>query len=809
MKISTPVCMLILFFFFTNSFAQNNSTAIDSVNTIYQTLVKNSNKEKIILQSDRRIYMAGEKIWFKAFVLNAGNNKFNLSEKILFADFVDDHDKVIDKLVLNNSELNTNGAFNLPDTLNSGFYWLRLYTNKILANNIEDIYLQPVYVINKRKPDTENFTAANKVVIKNNNTAAPLINFYGERVTGIPGVTSTGVLQITDADNNALKTTGEIVNSNDSVITKFATNHFGLTRITFLNEVNQKYTAVFHINGHDIKYALPAVDNFAAQLSVAKQTENNIKAFVTLEDSLPADYSTVLLGMNGDSLCYASVGYGTYGINIPSNNFPGGISSLLLFDQHKNLLAERKIFVNKNNYSLDIKANKKNYRPRDNASLNIKITDANKDPLVAAINVSVQDAWLEQLSDSIEIDNLTQLNEFQLNNWLKLYSDKTSLADVDLLMFTIRSLYNPATNAELTSNINNDDDERLLNFTGKITDNKNKPLKDWIITAISKNQNEVFTDVDTTRENGVFKIPLPQNMDSLSLSLQVLDKHGVYRTDENIVVDSFDFPKFATPASLKQQFLAYNKKTVAFIHKYQVDTSITFQGIGWLTPVKVKTVEKKVLNYDESRRFTQISQILTSDKFSKGGPDAIGNALIMVPGVSYLNGDISIFGSGIHSNNTVGKPLVIMDGTPVTTGSVIGFINSLLPSEIDFIEVLRGAEAAFYGMRGGDGVILINSRRGPSPEILSKSYFAVYKPQTYHVSPTFNMPDYSNEAIKNSPTHDPRNTIYWNGNLVTNTEGQASVNFYTADNATNYTVTVTGLSAKGDIIYKRILISRN
>ena len=37
----------------------------------------------------------------------------------------------------------------------------------------------------------------------------------------------------------------------------------------------------------------------------------------------------------------------------------------------------------------------------------------------------------------------------------------------------------------------------------------------------------------------------------------------------------------------------------------------------------------------------------------------------------------------------------------------------LAPSEIDFMEVLRGAGAAMYGVKGGDGVIIINSRRGP------------------------------------------------------------------------------------------------
>lgn len=809
MRFFTTLFLCLCIFFFKSSTAQNNYRAIDSVASIWQMLIHSNNNEKIIFQTDRKIYMAGEKIWFKAFVVNAVNNKVDLKSKMLFTDFVDDHDNVIAKLVLNNAALNTNGAINLPDTLNSGFYWLRSYTNKILAEDKNGIFLQPVYIINKRKPDTTNYKAAENAIAKRNFNTPPAIRFFPERVTGIPGISSTGVLQITDADNNPLIAYGDIVNSNDSVITNFTTNRFGLSRIALQYVVNENYTAVFHINGHDVKYALPSPDHFAAQLSVTNQTENSIKAFVTLEDSLSQNFGTAILAINRDSLCYAATGTGAYGINIPLDNFPGGITSLLLFDQQKHLLAERKIFISKDNCLVNIKTNKKKYAARDNATLNIGITNLNQEPLVAALNISVQDAGLAQLSDSLEINSLAQLNEIELNNWLKNYHDKITAADIDLLMISNMPSYNIILNKDSAENQPGaDDDEKLLNLIGKITDKKNKPVKDWIVTAISKNQNMLFTDTDTTANNGVFKIPLPQDIDSLTLSLQARDKHDILRTDENMMIDSFHFPTLKTPVALKKQFMAYNVKTLALIRNYHVDTSTVFQGAGWLKPVKVTTIQKKVLNYDESKRINSISQILSSDKFRYGGHGAVANALLMVAGITYLNGQISVFGTGFHSNGTIGRPLLVVNG--VATGeATIEYFEELNPAEIDFIEVLRGGEAGIYGMRGGNGVISVNTRQGPSPEELSKSYFNVYTPLTYHVSPQFVMPDYSNREIKNSSTPDPRSTIYWNGNLMTNLKGQASVNFYTADNATNYAVTITGITSKGDIIYKRITISRN
>ena len=259
--------------------------------------------------------------------------------------------------------------------------------------------------------------------------------------------------------------------------------------------------------------------------------------------------------------------------------------------------------------STSIKANKKNYAARENATLNIEIKDTEGKPLESAMNIAVEDAWLTQLSDSIEINNLPPSDEFLLNKWLTLYHDKYSATDIDLLMVAAKSLYN----SKYTKNPNiqpgADDDEKLLNIIGRITDKKDQPVKDRVITAMSKNRDGFFMDTDSTKDDGVFKIPLPQ-IDSLTLSIQVDDKHSVVRTDDKITIDTFNFSSFTTPVSIKQQFLATNINTIASLRKYHIDTAITFQGKGWLKPVTVTTIKKEELTYDASKRISSISEIL-------------------------------------------------------------------------------------------------------------------------------------------------------------------------------------------------------
>ena len=64
------------------------------------------------------------------------------------------------------------------------------------------------------------------------------------------------------------------------------------------------------------------------------------------------------------------------------------------------------------------------------------------------------------------------------------------------------------------------------------------------------------------------------------------------------------------------------------------------------------------------------------------------------------------------SNSVYGsdEPLFVVDGTPLSPGS--GGIVFLSPNDIEKIEVLKNpADIALYGIRGGNGVIKITTKR--------------------------------------------------------------------------------------------------
>jgi hypothetical protein len=112
-----------------------------------------------------------------------------------------------------------------------------------------------------------------------------------------------------------------------------------------------------------------------------------------------------------------------------------------------------------------------------------------------------------------------------------------------------------------------------------------------------------------------------------------------------------------------------------------------------------------------------------------------------------------------------------------------------------------------YGTRGGNGAIVVKTsneirvkKDDTERQIITASGF--YKDQNFY------QPPYDSYAVREVSFNDNRATIYWNGEVVTDSTGKASVSFYTADLRNDYIVTVQGITEKGELIYKTYTIKK-
>ena len=106
---------------------------------------------------------------------------------------------------------------------------------------------------------------------------------------------------------------------------------------------------------------------------------------------------------------------------------------------------------------------------------------------------------------------------------------------------------------------------------------------------------------------------------------------------------------------------------------------------------------------------------VTSEDIERTPSEPIEKVLMgRFPGVLVTrtaDGGIAVRIRGATSFRGSPEPLYVLDGFPIEPGPN-GGLTGINPYDIASIEVLKGpAETAMYGMRGGNGVIVIKTKR--------------------------------------------------------------------------------------------------
>jgi len=158
--------------------------------------------------------------------------------------------------------------------------------------------------------------------------------------------------------------------------------------------------------------------------------------------------------------------------------------------------------------------------------------------------------------------------------------------------------------------------------------------------------------------------------------------------------------------------------------------------------------EKKSLGY--------ALQEVKSDELTAAGQSNLASSLSgKVAGVQITSQgnqvgasqNIVIRGNSSFSNN---DPLIVVDGVPISNDSnraldaeavnVGSGLNDINPNDIESISVLKGGSAALYGMRAGNGVIIITTKSGRRDKGVTVSYDG-----DFTVDQMYNFPGYQNQ----------------------------------------------------------------
>lgn len=802
----------LIFFTVFSSFAQLSPVQqLDALAGRTIQAVRAGKQEQVYLQTDRSVYTVGDVLWFKAFVTDSLNKRLSRKSEVLYVDLVNEKDQVIKQLLLHAAQFKTDGGFRLSDTLTSGHYWLRAYTSNLLKSNTHGLFVHPVYLINSMKPDPlANHSIAGKEMRSVPADDSVRIRFFPEGGTVVGGAAMAMVIQAMDAAGEPLVVTGTVKDNYDSVVALVRTNAAGLAKIDFFSWNWRRYTLHLHHPGRIAsQYTLPPINPHGGQLAVLEKNGSR-RLRILLEDSLKMqNRTTFLLGFSGDSLCFSAVGKDSYELNIPEYQFPKGVATFLLFDAQEKLLSTRSLFIEtRNEPQVQLIADKLSYVAREKVQLSVQVADETNKPQVASFYVEVKD--VSRASSPVNTASPDSIpSSTTERDWWLLTRDGSPYKEMAQSV--------PGIQPEGIS----EKEDSLFYIQGKIQDARGRPMVDKIITIYGDGKNKIFL-TDTTDASGRFSFPFSAYDEGTRVSLQTTDLWGALEPAKMKLDTLWRFPSVATPSHLKRRFPFEVLDTIrkALVVQLAKDTALVRKGKEWLADVTVKGIIRKDPGYDEKKRISQFSHLITGDALRRFGGNDVGNALFRVAGIHLRNGFVTVRGGNSFKLGPSTEPMIVMDGVPIpidTTGSndigeaspVLGYLRRLSAETIDFMEVLTGAEAAIYGVRGGNGVIALHTKNrldAVDPNMVTGIRNLILK--GFHVPEVFAQPDYSLRENKLSKLPDVRSIIYWNGDLVTDATGKATITFYTADAPATYAVTLAGITANGAFVKKELLLNR-
>lgn len=794
---------------------------LDSLAGKYIRSLRSNIQERIYLQTDRPVYRAGELVFFKAFVVNAVSGKPSRQSNLLYVELVDERDSIRNRFLLHAGLFKTDGSFSLPDTISSGHYWLRAYTRLSLQHAAAPMAVAALYVINSLQPGLHPLTATKALPLADIKDSV-LVQFFPEGGTMVGGATTLVAIRTTDTKGNPVAANGFVKDEKDSVVATVTTDAAGLGKFRFFCWTWRKYQLHLQRTGQaDLRYTLPAVNLFGAQLAV-HEVNGVRKLRVLLEDSVfRRDKVTYVLGLSGDSLCFSGVGRGSYDLVIPEYRFPKGIAHFVLFDEKQQKLSERTVYINGNETNVQLTSDKPNYAAREKVNLLLQVTDADNRPQVASFSVEVNDitraAFYEPLKPIVPVNQeitTATLTDFTGNK-------QRSAEDRELLLLTQKNnLLQVDMHQSIPESTTVTEDSSLY-LTGKVLDDRNRLQAKKIVTIFGDLKTKLF-ETDTTDADGRFSFPFTAYDDQTRFNLQVTDLSGRLYPGKIQMDPLLYFPQVTTPAAAKQYFemteIETARKTMV---RQSVQDTLTFKrGKEWLTDVTVTGLVKKDPGYDVKKRQSMFSKIIPPEVFAKMGGNSLSNAIFRVPGIHLRNGYVTVNGGNSFAIGAATEPMLLIDGVPIPSdisdklpGSepspVLLALNRIDPSTVEFIEVLTGPEAAIYGVRGGNGVIIVNTRSRMLLDDAGKANgIRNLMVKGFHVSEPFTQRDYAVKEIRNSKLPDTRSLIFWNGDGLTDDNGKATISFYTADAVASYQVTVTGITANGMRFVQSLTLSR-
>ncbi|MGZ3814972.1 MAG: hypothetical protein ACXVA0_24775, partial [Mucilaginibacter sp.] len=444
----TPALLLLTLLFgvcHLPAYCQKNGDDLKGIISKLKTFNKTHYIEKAYLHFDKPYYDSGDTMYFKAYVTIGEQHQLTGLSGVLHVDLINTHNKIDQSIKLQLVNGVAWGDFALQDSLPSGNYRVRAYT-QWMRNGDEG------YLFYKTIPigSVKQFNTAHKDSLK---TKKPLsettdVQFFPEGGNLVTDVYSKIAFKAVGPNGLGVNINGVIVDNENFEAAKFSSSHLGMGGFNIGPVEGRTYRAkVTYPDGSEKIIDLPAHKPNGITLSVSEDSLDMIFLQVRADHLYYEENKGkrfVVLIYSGGSATTAAGKLESGGLifKLPQSRLKTGVAKASLFTETGEPLCERLFFVQNPDLNLEISSDKPSYAKRE--KVHITLNSLNNEGLASSGNFSV--AVTDETKVPIdENDETTILTNLLLTSELKGYVEQPNYyflnngnvkSDLDLLMLT-------------------------------------------------------------------------------------------------------------------------------------------------------------------------------------------------------------------------------------------------------------------------------------------------------------------------------------------------------------------------------------
>jgi len=805
----------IITIFFLSQISSSQNYFSQTISEKFTKYSEQDYSEKIYVHTNKSYYSTEDNIWFSVYLVNSISHQKTKKSYVAYVELIDSRDSLVDRKKIFIDNISAPGDFKLSKKLVSGTYRIRAYTNYMRNQDANYFFKKEITILSSNDQKNSTITNVTDSIFDTNKEYKPDLNFYPQGGYLVNELINKVAIKLKDFAIHKINIRGVIKDEDNQELSNFSISEFGLGELTLIPTKGKTYYAFIEKEGITYKYKLPK----ALEKGYVLNVNNNQKELLIDINSTSKNgiFGTSLVIHQRGKLLFNEILKETGNkktLKIPIHKLNSGVLHISLFNSSSKPVCERLVFIENNTKrtAINIEKPKTYFGNRKKVTLKINVEDMVSKGIESYLSLTVKD--INATPNNTNTENI--------KTWLLLNSDLRGKIEnpnyffenkdkrkrqylLDLLMLTHG--WRRFTWQEIIENNTLPPKykaEKGITISGKTLEMKSPHKLKSVATRLTfMGKGVEQLPIQKSNVNGEYSYGPFVFFDSIPVILEARLSNFKSKEDADrnvLIVPQTNINKAKIKldsAVIKNIKTKKELEDYLKIQKFLSELNVKFkQSENVLDEIvlKSKLINKEDLRDEEMNSRTSYGNAF--NRFDATEKNSSTNALQLFHNVS----GVSIYNDSIYINrNRNVSPLILFDENPID----ISDLSTILASQISFIDVLTGGDAAVFSSNGA--VISIYSKKGngynSNGNVKRKPGIIDYKAAGFYLAKEFYAPDHIN-GLEEQTKADIRTTLHWNPTIITNDKKAVEISFFTSDTDSKYLIEIEGITSTGIPLYK-------